>query len=381
LSILDGPANSNIAVDPDLRFSLVFRMRPFAIGSLLGTIWIVLSLTAYHHLFQVPDQSASSAYAAAALMPESADARRSNPSATTTPETASRAAQATEAPEAGTTDGGRHGLRRTGVPVHANGLTIWEQGVAWRSHPDGIRARPGSTVLELEQGALEVLKALARRMHADSSLGLLILSRYSQAEWAQWSSAAVERSSEGIQDPGLARGDALRGELLRLGLMPDRCAVVSQLDDAGFQAGQTPMDLLLLAKREALSSWSRSRESATEQATSTFSFVEHVRFPYGSSSLPKDRSTLAPFQKLVEHLNQEPELTVEVTGHTCDISSTAFNKKLGLARAQALADWLVDQGVAKKRIAVRSAGESEPLADNSTETGQAANRRVDVRIR
>lgn len=364
-------------------------MRSFAIGGVLGAAWIVLSLTAYHHLFQAnPESAMRPVQSTAALF-----SRGGYPAATDGEQMAgSKEDAAAQADLPGNTAGntgeagGHETLRRQGVPVHPEGLTVWQGGVAWKSSPDGIRAQAGVADLELEPGALQLLAAVAKRMNADSSLGLIIVSRYSAMEAEAMagngtSAAAPDAAESGVQDPGLLRGDALRAELLGLGVMPNRCAVVSQLDDAGFAEGLTPMDLLLVSKRDALRSWSRSRGRATSAQASTFSFVEHIQFPYGSSSLPTDPTTLAPFSDLVEQLNQDPHLTVEVTGHTCAVSSAAFNQRLGQARAQALANWLMEQGIDAGRIAVRSAGEGQPLADNRTESGQAANRRVDVRIR
>lgn len=366
-------------------------MRSFAIGGILGVVWIFVSLTAYHRLFQESQaaQRAKGKHEASLLVdagggnrsglgPASQEPER-NPSqgamsdASVHPKRALKqriepplesVAPAPAAPSVG--------LRRKGVAVHSNGLSVWEAGVAWLSSPQGIRARPGSLELRIEDGAGQLLEQVAARMTADTALGLIIVSRF-----------AVEEQNASIEggDAGLARGDALRGALFALGVMPNRCAVVSQLDQQGFAEGETPMDLILVSKREALRSWSASRSNAGEGLGSTFSFVEHIRFPYGSSKLPEDQITLAPFRLLADQLNQEPDLTVELTGHTCAISSAGFNERLGLARAQSLADWLKSQGIAADRIAVRSAGEGQPLADNATETGQAANRRVEVRIR
>jgi outer membrane protein OmpA-like peptidoglycan-associated protein len=94
-----------------------------------------------------------------------------------------------------------------------------------------------------------------------------------------------------------------------------------------------------------------------------------------------DSATTKDFQKLSDYLNQHPDRLVDVTGYTCNISSAAFNKRLGMARAMAVRDRLVALDVAPERIRVASGGEENPLANNQTTAGQEANRRVDLLIR
>ena len=67
------------------------------------------------------------------------------------------------------------------------------------------------------------------------------------------------------------------------------------------------------------------------------------------------------------------------TGHTDNVGDEAYNLKLSERRAQAVVDYLTAKGVAPGRITSVGAGESKPLADNSTEEGRAQNRRVTIR--
>lgn len=69
---------------------------------------------------------------------------------------------------------------------------------------------------------------------------------------------------------------------------------------------------------------------------------------------------------------------VVVVGHADSMGSDRYNCRLGLKRAQAVADWFVEHGVARERIAIGSRGKREPLADNQSETGRAQNRRAAV---
>jgi OOP family OmpA-OmpF porin len=65
-----------------------------------------------------------------------------------------------------------------------------------------------------------------------------------------------------------------------------------------------------------------------------------------------------------------------IVGHTDNVGSDAFNQGLSERRAKSAAAYLESKGIAAGRIAASGAGESQPVADNATEEGRAANRRV-----
>jgi len=78
------------------------------------------------------------------------------------------------------------------------------------------------------------------------------------------------------------------------------------------------------------------------------------------------------------------ENAVEVSGHTDDIpisnSSFANNWELSSARAVSVVNWLAYNGVKPERLSAVGYGEYRPIADNTTENGRAANRRVVLRV-
>lgn len=77
-------------------------------------------------------------------------------------------------------------------------------------------------------------------------------------------------------------------------------------------------------------------------------------------------------------LQQNPVTTVRIIGHTDNTGSEAINNPLSLNRAKATRDYLVQRGVAASRIAIEGRGAREPVADNNTPAGRAANRRVEI---
>ncbi|GAB6043839.1 OmpA family protein [Endothiovibrio diazotrophicus] len=69
---------------------------------------------------------------------------------------------------------------------------------------------------------------------------------------------------------------------------------------------------------------------------------------------------------------------VKIVGHTDSRGSDAYNQRLSQKRAQAVADYLAANGVAAEKLSASGMGESQPVADNATEEGRAANRRVEI---
>jgi OOP family OmpA-OmpF porin len=84
---------------------------------------------------------------------------------------------------------------------------------------------------------------------------------------------------------------------------------------------------------------------------------------------------------VVRVLKKNPEMLIEIQGHTDSIGSAAFNMTLSVKRAQAVADYLTSHGIDANRLTVTGFGETRPVASNDTEEGRAQNRRVQLKVR
>ncbi|MBU4530432.1 MAG: OmpA family protein [Hoeflea sp.] len=71
---------------------------------------------------------------------------------------------------------------------------------------------------------------------------------------------------------------------------------------------------------------------------------------------------------------------VDVAGHTDSTGSDSYNLTLSQQRAQSVSSYLISQGNDGRRFYTQGFGESRPIADNSTDAGRAANRRVEIQI-
>jgi len=82
--------------------------------------------------------------------------------------------------------------------------------------------------------------------------------------------------------------------------------------------------------------------------------------------------------KFAEGLVDNTATQVSIIGHTDNTGSDAINNPLSIERAARTRDYLTARNVAAGRITVDGRGSHEPVASNSTETGRAKNRRVEI---
>ncbi len=84
--------------------------------------------------------------------------------------------------------------------------------------------------------------------------------------------------------------------------------------------------------------------------------------------------------KAVKLLEENPTMIIEIGGHTDSQGSEEANLALSSKRAQAVVDYMVLAGLDQARLQAKGYGESQPIADNSTKEGRAANRRTEFEI-
>lgn len=100
-----------------------------------------------------------------------------------------------------------------------------------------------------------------------------------------------------------------------------------------------------------------------------------VNFKLASSKL----GTLNPEQaQALIDAAQSCSDKIQLTGHTCSLGTDQRNRKLGLARAKAVENWLVAKDIPRHRIVSVSEGMYRPVAPNDTQMGQALNRRTEL---
>jgi len=106
---------------------------------------------------------------------------------------------------------------------------------------------------------------------------------------------------------------------------------------------------------------------------------EGARFAFASERLtPMAERTLDTF---VQGLDKSQSLRFLVVGHTDNTGTDEYNDVLGQRRAAYVARYLITrQNIDPRRVTVASYGERNPIADNRTPEGRAANRRVEIQV-
>lgn len=104
-----------------------------------------------------------------------------------------------------------------------------------------------------------------------------------------------------------------------------------------------------------------------------------IRFPFNSVDRIKDPEVETYLNDVAIRVNKSGE-NIQLTGHTDNVDSEAFNYKLGLRRANIVKEYLLSKGVDVSKIKVQSKGETKPIASNDTEDGRAQNRRTELQI-
>ncbi|MGJ8546347.1 MAG: OmpA family protein [Sulfitobacter sp.] len=92
------------------------------------------------------------------------------------------------------------------------------------------------------------------------------------------------------------------------------------------------------------------------------------------SDLQRDLAAVA------SNLNQYPNSTVQVVGHTDSDGEAAYNQQLSEGRARSVSNILIANGVSGARIQSFGRGEDQPIASNLSPAGKAQNRRVEIVI-
>jgi len=105
--------------------------------------------------------------------------------------------------------------------------------------------------------------------------------------------------------------------------------------------------------------------------------LERVNFEFDSAKLTADST--ASLDEAAKIMTRHSDLKIEIAGHTDSQGNDTYNQGLSERRAQAVADYLIAKGANAANIFVKGYGESDPVADNGTMEGRAANRRVELR--
>ena len=130
------------------------------------------------------------------------------------------------------------------------------------------------------------------------------------------------------------------------------------------------------ALREQLLQQLNSVLQTTDSPRGLIVNMADVLFDFGKYNLKSDAQI--KLAKLAGIIQAHPGLHLAIEGHTDNIGSDEANMNLSQQRAQAVRDFLVQQGLAGDALTAAGFGKAEPVADNSTNEGRQKNRRVEI---
>ena len=116
-----------------------------------------------------------------------------------------------------------------------------------------------------------------------------------------------------------------------------------------------------------------------EQLTTQTKMVfNNITFETNSAEL--NAESYAELNRLVEFMKNNPELKIEISAHTDDVGSDAYNIRLSDKRAESVVKFLTTNEIGKNHLQSKGYGKSQPLVPNTSDENRAKNRRVEIKI-
>ncbi len=106
--------------------------------------------------------------------------------------------------------------------------------------------------------------------------------------------------------------------------------------------------------------------------------LDRVQFKADSPNL--DSASFSSLEEVYRFLVNNPNVAVEVGGHTNNIPPDDYCDKLSSDRARTVTDYLINKGIAQNRLQYKGYGKRKPIADNKTSQGLKLNQRVEIKI-
>ncbi|MFZ5971334.1 MAG: OmpA family protein [Bacteroidota bacterium] len=106
--------------------------------------------------------------------------------------------------------------------------------------------------------------------------------------------------------------------------------------------------------------------------------LKNIYFDFDRTTLKSE--SFVELDKVVDFLKANPNVEIEISGHTDSKGSDEYNANLSQGRSQAVVDYIVSQGIDVGRLTAHGYGESKPIDSNDTEEGRANNRRVEFTV-
>ena len=102
--------------------------------------------------------------------------------------------------------------------------------------------------------------------------------------------------------------------------------------------------------------------------------LDDVYFATNSAELTDNSKKV--IEGFFDFLHDNPNIVIEIQGHTDNVGADSYNMKLSQGRAKSVYDLLKNMGITDKQMSYKGYGETKPITENRTEKGRALNRRT-----
>jgi outer membrane protein OmpA-like peptidoglycan-associated protein len=248
------------------------------------------------------------------------------------------------------------------VPARLKNLQLTEGDTVLLEAYDQFAFANGQDQPDLNENNEQFLDTLAQMLLADTTKTLEIGGRYAPQE--------KDIMAGFYENMGLARAAVIRDLMAARGVPEDRIVL---------KHGMTQDSLL----KEPLVFSFTITDTPSEYATASYSFTNmtysDANFPSNSAAFDPGEAFRNYADSVKTYMALHPEKSITVVGHTDNVDTESYNKKLGLQRAKSAKEYLENLGVTNE-IKTVSKGETEHVATNKTSAGRQENRRVNFVI-
>ncbi|AMC09876.1 hypothetical protein Lupro_00735 [Lutibacter profundi] len=171
---------------------------------------------------------------------------------------------------------------------------------------------------------------------------------------------------------GIQRAETVKNMLLHLGIKTNRIKISGKVENFSFNNKEIFNNGIQLSFDKIAQNYLDSIEAIIHNKTLYPNFQNDVLIPA--------KNLKEYTQILKQYLQKYPTKKVLVTGHTDNLGYFNNNLIIGLHRAKIIKKYFINNGINANKILTQSKGESEPIAEKTTEKGRAKNRRIEIKI-
>lgn len=228
--------------------------------------------------------------------------------------------------------------------------------------------KPLSTTVD---GGIEKLKSY---LDANPGKSLNIFGHYKSSE----------KNTSVYSNLGIARANAVKNYLVEKGISSKLLNTFGKLDNDFVPDGNIlkgPITFKITTTKVEDDSAAKDAAELKKLHDDLVSNPIALYFATNADDLSLNASQRDYITKLSKYLDKVEDAKVSVVGHTDFTGDAASNKVLGLARANTIKSYLVKNQILASKIESSSKGEENPIADNTTKSGRAKNRRVEITLK